>query len=282
MIDLMQNVLLIFIEVMCCKSFFETFGAIRYKGWINFIQILLLLSSMCFYSYGFSEYFVLRQIIAISVFSVFMFWHVRISLKKSLVLAMLFDALLLAMDYLAYLIIGMLSLDSNLSEQQYGIGAVLAYLLVKVILFFLILVIRKQFGKKSMEMMLDTEWLRFLFFPVFTIAAISAMLSVFKYVQTVEQANLLAVIAFGMVGMNIVVFYLINDIVEREMKMHENKVFQIQAKNQLEMYRSISENFDNQKRKTHEYKNQISCIESLLDKKQYSKLEEYVKKIYGC
>lgn len=116
---------------------------------------------------------------------------------------------------------------------------------------------------------------------VFTIAAISAMLSVFKYVQTVEQANLLAVIAFGMVGMNIVVFYLINDIVEREMKMHENKVFQIQAKNQLEMYRSISENFDNQKRKTHEYKNQISCIESLLDKKQYSKLEEYVKKIYG-
>ena len=92
---------------------------------------------------------------------------------------------------------------------------------------------------------------------------------------------MLAVIAFGMVGMNIVVFYLINDIVEREMKMHENKVFQIQAKNQLEMYRSISENFDNQKRKTHEYKNQISCIESLLDKKQYSKLEEYVKKIYG-
>ena len=105
------------------------------------------------------------------------------------------------------------------------------------------------------------------------------MLSVFEHVQTVEQANLLVVIAFGMVGMNIVVFYLINDIVEREIKMHENRIFQIQAKNQLEMYRSISENFDNQKRKTHEYKNQISCIESLLDKKQYSKLEEYVKKI---
>ena len=130
-------------------------------------------------------------------------------------------------------------------------------------------------------MMLDTEWLRLLFFPVFTIAVIYAMLSVFEHVQTVEQANLLAVIVFGMVGMNIVVFYLINDIVEREMKLHENKVFQIQAQNQLEMYKSISENFDNQKRKTHEYKNQISCIESLLVKKQYSKLEEYVKKIYG-
>jgi sensor histidine kinase YesM len=210
-----------------------------------------------------------------------MFWHVRISLKKSFVLAILFDALLLAMDYLAYLAMGCVSLGKNLSAQQYEIGTTLVYLLGKVILFLLILVIRKKFGKKSMGMMLDKEWLRFLFFPVFTIAVISAMLSVFDYVQTLEQAKLLFVMAFGMVGMNILVFYLINDIVEREVQMHENKVFQLQAKNQLEMYRSISENFDNQKRKTHEYKNQISCIESLLEKKQYSKLEEYVKKIYG-
>ena len=281
MFELMQSVLLIFIEIMCCKIFYETFGKVRYKGWINVIQFILLLGSVCLLAFGFSENFVIRQIANILTLSAFMLWHVKISLKKSFALAVLFDAFLLAMDYLVYLIIDWLALDSNLSEQLYGSGAVLAYLLVKVILFFFILVIRKQFGKKSIEMMLDTEWLRLLCFPVFTIAVIYAMLSVFEHVQTVEQANLLAVIAFGMVGMNIVVFYLINDIVEREMKLHENKVFQIQAQNQLEMYKSISENFDNQKRKTHEYKNQISCIESLLVKKQYSKLEEYVKKIYG-
>ena len=277
----MQSVLLIFIEAICCKSFFEAFGKIRHKGWINIIQTLLLLSSMCFYSHILSRHFVLRQIVAIFVFSLFMYWHVKISLKKSFILAILFEALLLAMDYLIYLISKRFSLSSESLGQQYEIGLAIVYLLAKVILFLTILIIRKQFGKKSMEMMLDVEWLRFLFFPVFTIAAISAMLFVFRYVQTVEQANLLFVIAFGMIGMNIVVFYLINDVVEREEQMHENRIFQIQAKNQLEMYRSISENFDNQKRKTHEYKNQISCIESLLDKKQYSKLEEYVKKIYG-
>ena len=281
MFDLMQNVLLIFIEMMCCKIFYETFGEVRHKGWINTIQFILLLGCICFLSFRFLEHFVIRQIVGILMFSVFMLWHIRISLKKSFVLAVLFDALLLAMDSLAFLIMGWLSLDTKISDQQHKSASVLAYLLVKVIMFFLILVIRKRFAKKSMEKMLDTEWLRFMFFPVFTIVTISVMLSVFEYVQTVEQANLLAVIAFGMVGMNIIVFYLINDIVEREIKIHENKVFQIQAKDQLEMYRSISENFDSQKRKTHEFKNQISCIESLLDKKQYSKLEEYVKKIYG-
>ena len=239
MFELMQSVLLVFIEIMCCKIFYETFGKIRYKGWINIMQFVLLLGSMCLIAFGFSEHFIIRQIAIILMFSVFMLWHIKINLKKSFILAILFDALLLAMDWLVYLIIGWLSLGRNQSNQQYEFGAFLAYLLVKVILFFLILVIRKKFGKKSVETMLDTEWLRFLFFPIFTIAAISAMLSVFEYVQTVEQANLLAVVAFGMVGMNIVVFYLINDIMEREMKMHENKVFQIQAKNQLEMYRSI-------------------------------------------
>lgn len=281
MFDIMQNVLLIFLEIICCKIFYETFGEIRYKGWINIVQFILFLSSMCLLAYGFSKYFAIRQIAVILMFSVFMLWHVKISLKKSLILAVLYDALLLAVDYLLFSIVEWLFLGSELSEQQYEIGGILAYLLGKVILFFLVLLIRKKFGKKSVEMMVDTEWLRFLFFPVFTIAVISVMLSSFKDVTTVEEANLLAVIAFGMVGMNIVVFYLINDIVEREMKMHENRVFQIQARNQLEMYRSISANFDNQKRKTHEYKNQISCIESLLNKKQYSKLEEYVKKIYG-
>lgn len=279
MFELIQSVLLIFIEIMCCKIFYETFGEVRYKGWINIIQFGLLLGSMCLIAYVFSQYFTLRQIIAIFLFSIFMFWHIKINLKKSFVLAILFDALLLALDYLTYLIGSWLPLEGNKLGKQYGL--ILVYILGKVVLFLLILIIRKQFKKKSMEVMLDTEWLRFLFFPVFTIAAISAMLSAFRYVQTIQQANLLSIIAFGMVGMNIVVFYLINDILEREMKMHENKVFQIQAKNQLEMYRSISENFDKQKRKTHEYKNQIACIESLLDKKQYSKLDEYVKKISG-
>lgn len=43
MFELMQSVMLIFIEIMCCKIFYETFGEVRYKGWINTIQFILLL-----------------------------------------------------------------------------------------------------------------------------------------------------------------------------------------------------------------------------------------------
>ena len=281
MFELMQSILLIFIEIICCRIFYESFGEIQYKGWINILQFGLLFGSMCFPAYGLSKHFTIRQIANILLFSIFMLWHVKLSLKKSVVLAILFDALLLAIDFLIFLISRWIPLDIEFLGQRYEIGRILIYLPGKLILFVLIVFIRKRFKKESLKRMLDTEWLKFLFFPVFTLVSISALLSVFEYVQTIKQANFLAVIAFGMLGMNIVVFYLINDIVEEEIKIHENMAFHIQVENQLEMYRSISENFDNQKRKTHEYKNQISCIESLLDKKQYSKLEEYVKKIYG-
>ena len=105
MFELMQSVLLVFIEIMCCNIFYETFGKARYKGWINAIQFILLLCSTYILVYVFSKHFLIRQIAVILNFSVFMLWHVKISMKKSFVLAILFYALLLAMDSLAFLIV---------------------------------------------------------------------------------------------------------------------------------------------------------------------------------
>lgn len=274
MFEYLQDILLFILEILCCKIFYETFGEKRYKNWINMIQIALLSCCSFLVVYVLTSNFITRQVIIIIVFSAFMFWHIKISFKKSVILAILFEGLLVAVDYVAF------SINSKLFSNDIVEGA-LVIVLGKTILFLCILLIRKQFGKKATEMLGDTEWLRFLFFPIFTIAIIAAMLSVFGCVETSKQANILFIIAFGMAVMNIVVFYLINDIVEREIQIHENSIFQMQVKNQTEMYRSISENFDNQKRKTHEYKNQIICIESLLHKKQYSDLEKYVKGIYG-
>ena len=148
MVDLTQNALLIFIEIMCCKIFYETFGEVRYKGWINKLKFMLLFAGICLISYIFSKYFVIRQVTGILIISAFMLWHVKISLKKSFVLAVLYDALLLAMDYLVVLVIGWMSLRGEMSRQQYEIDGILVYLLVKIILFLVILIIMKQLGDK--------------------------------------------------------------------------------------------------------------------------------------
>ena len=76
----------------------------------------------------------------------------------------------------------------------------------------------------------------------------------FQYTENEMQANALYSISFGMVVMNVFVYYLINDIVIRDAKLHEKEMLELQVKNQIQMYRSVSENFDIQKRKSHNLK----------------------------
>lgn len=102
------------------------------------------------------------------------------------------------------------------------------------------------------------------------------MIKMSEDIKNKAQENLFFVIACGLAGMNIVVFYLIYDILKRENKLQEERIYRIQVKNQIGMYRSISENFDKQKKMTHEYKNQIMCIDSLIKKKKYDSLESFV------
>lgn len=184
-------------------------------------------------------------------------------------------------DYLAYSINKEICSGNEVAGKQYSLENVLVILLGRAILFLGIIIIRRKIGKKSIEVLCDTDWLKVLVFPIFTIVIITSMLSFFKNVETSDQIILVFVGVFGMIGMNIVVFYLINDIVERETKLYEHKIFQLQVKRQSEMYQSISENFDRQKKRTHEYKNQIDCMEQLLNRKQYSKLEDYVKVVHS-
>ena len=278
-----ESILIIIFEILCCKLFYGAFGAKRYqeKDLINIMQILLLCVCAILSSYFLIGHFLIRQLFNVIIVSVVMYWHIRISYKKSVFLAILYEGLLLSSDYIAFSINTKLFSSNNITSQDYGTEGMLVTLFGKTILFLCILFIRKRFDKKTTDMLADSEWIRFLLFPIFTIVVISAILSSFKYVETTKQADVLFVIAFGMSGLNIVVFYLIKNIVERESRIRENEVFKMQVSDQMNMYQSISEGFDNQKKKTHEYKNQILCIESMLSKKQYSELETYVTKIYG-
>lgn len=269
-----ESSLIILFEILCCKLFYGMFGTKRYqeKNLVNVMQILLLFVCAAFSSVLFAGSFLIRQLFRVIIVSAVMCWHIRISYKKSVFFAMLYEGLSLSSDCMAFSINAKLFSSKNLMLQDYA---------TEIILLLCILFIRKRLDKKTTDMLADSEDIRFLFFPVITITVISAMLSKFKYVEASGQADVLFVIAVSVSGLNIVVFYLIKNIAEREIQIRGNEAVQIQLNNQMNMYRSISEGFDNQKRKTHEYKNQILCIESLLSKKQYSDLEAYVTKIYG-
>ncbi len=138
----MVEILILFFEVLCSKIFCEIFGKIRYKGWINIVQLMVLEISVFLAAGIFSNVMILKQIVVASIYAGVMLWHVRISVGKSYALGLLYQAMLLSTDYLAYSINKEICSGNEMAGKQYGLENVLVILLGRAILFLGIIIIR--------------------------------------------------------------------------------------------------------------------------------------------
>lgn len=282
MLNYIQGMMFTVLEMLCCKIFFETFGGKRIKKeWKNWGIIFAFTISIYFIALLFYKHFIVKQILVIIIITLSMTLYLKIHFWKAFILSMLFQGLLLSIDYVTlWLNVSLFNSIYEIKEFHYVEGS-LVTILAKVILFMTVLVIRKKIGERYSEVLMETNWMRFIFFPIFTIFTIAALLITSGSVENQEQESVFLVIAFCLAGMNIIVFNLINDILKRETKIRQNKIFQLKAQNQTDMYRSISENFNKHRKMIHEYKNQIMCIEALINAKNYNELEEYARKVSG-
>ncbi|WP_243140888.1 sensor histidine kinase [Candidatus Galacturonibacter soehngenii] len=280
MFEVTLNLLTILFEVICCKMFYEAFCERKkhrrgFNYLITFFQVCFcyLIASIL------RNIFIVKQGMIILLFALTMFVTMKVRFRKTFVIAILYQGLLLLADYIAFSINGSLFSNYDMTLQFFKIESMLVIIFSKVILYICILIIKKKMGHKSTEILTDVEWIRFLFFPIFTILTVTGMIAIIGYEVNQIQIRILLIIALGMVAMNIVVFYLINDIVKRELQIRKKEMFEVEVKNQTQMYKTISENYDKQRSKVHEFKNEILCIESLLIKKQYEELEKYIRTI---
>lgn len=276
------GIIMTLLEMACYKIFIETFARKRSENrWINYVIILACFIFGYAISLLFYEQLMLKQLFIIIIFTLFMFLYVKIRFVKALILTLLFQGLSLSVDYFT-LWINVLLFHSiaEINESHYVEG-ILITIMAKILLFIVSLLIRKKMVKNSSDVLRNTDWLRFIFFPIFTILTIIAMIVTSDDMKNQNQESVLPVIALCLAVMNVFVFYLVNDILKREIKIRESKILQLKVQNQIDMYRSISENLDKQRKRTHEYKNQILCIESLMAAKNYDELENYVRNISG-
>ena len=225
--------------------------------------------------------FIIKQILVIVAIALFMSVYVKVKLIKSIVLSLLFQGLLLSIDYLTFWV--NISLFKSIADinKSYLIGASMIVVMAKLVLFMTVVIIRKKTGDKTADVLSNADFLRFMFFPISTVFTIIALIDTSGNGANQRQNDVFLAISLCLACMNILLFYLINDILKREIRVRESDIFRLRAKNQTDMYRSISENFVKQRRRTHEYKNQILCIESLINTENYAELKNYIKNISG-
>lgn len=186
--------------------------------------------------------------------------------------------MLLVTDYL------MLGIYKKIFLKEVNESILGQYLIIglgKAVFFLVIIFLRKKMDKKKISVLNDVEWIQFLFFPVFSICVIIASISDADSIMETKNEQLFWIIAFGLIGMNILIFCLLENVTGRELRLRENKLAEMKAGQQFLLYQSISKNYQKQNEKLHEYKNQIACMLSLAKNGNYRELEQYLSQISG-
>lgn len=282
MLYTINSLFIILLEALCCVIFFESFEERKEKKLRkNFKIISILTFVVLLVSMHLNDFFIMKEIIIVFITAVIMSTHKKISILKSLVLSFLFQGLLLVVDYFIYLICTHIFFESSEFSVFCFIQVSLIVIFGKCILMLVVLLVRKLIKVTTSILMTDMEWSHFIIFPLFTICIIAYMISTSELIHIQKRKEIYIITAFWLAGINIIVFYLIHDILKREVTIHKNELFRLQVENQMNLYYSVSESYDLQRKQMHEYKNQIECIDALLKRNRYEELRGYVQRIRG-
>ena len=281
MFEMLNNFSVMILEVICNRIFFSAFFNNKKTISKRRSILFLLIHIIAFFAieFVFKDHFIVRSILIVLAMTAIMYSIKDGDIWKLCVAAIIFMFIMVVLDLITLGFIYTLFDQFDASDIGNTLSGRLSVIIEKTLLLLIVLSLKMRSDKKKGKGLIETEWIRFVFFPIFTIISSLSMAVAFSNIQEMRQANVLYSIAFGMVLMNIFIFFLINDIIEREVEIKEKEAEYVQFRNQISIYNTIHESLERQKERAHEFKNHILCVDSLAKEKKYQELVKYVSDI---
>lgn len=283
MLKYIADITILAVEIICYLIFFGIFARgkkIKVKQKISAICLLISIVYVCVHFL--KNYTIVKLLMIMLTMLIVIRFLYEISAIKTIILTLLIQGIIGVIDYIVIMIVTARYNNIDILEDSTDLIGVLVIIASRIILFLLHITVKRisVIKKKNVIDMSNKEWLQFLIFPIFTLITVIVMTNSMITSYHEDIVNVYYVIAIVLIVLNMVVFHLINEILENSQRIREADVLKQQSIGQLELYNSLRKNYDIQRKRTHEYKNQIMCIDSLLKKKNYNKLEEYINSIF--
>ena len=279
MVYLLEGYFTVVVEVIILKIFFDTFFKPKSLSNYRTAGIFFLLSGLCFASSALLDQYVFAKIIVVMAITFFcMILYVQGHWRQIATLTLIYQGMLLVTDYIA---LGLKSVFFNDVDISQVVNALLMAFLAKMALFLFVVILKSVFHQKEFAVLEDKDWIKFMFFPLFTICMVIAMFTGGALELSSRMGELFVIIPVGLVIMNIIMFYLLDDILIRQTNLRNQQLFLLETKNQLRFYESLSQSVTKQRQMAHEYQNQLNIIQMLSEKNEIGELKEYLVRING-
>lgn len=268
-------------EILTCRLLLETFTEKRNYKNNNIPFIIIIISTMIYFSTVeiLFNYLWLKQMIIIFIMSFIMYFLFKNHYLKILIWTTLHQGLQATIEYFT------ISIFYKLFPSFYIkiTDSVVIYLLIafisKTILLCIIFTVKRKLGCNQGNMLKDSEWLCYISIPIFSIIEETIIIVKFDLLRKTIEDSFIIYISLGIIGINIFMFYTLNNTLKRENIIKKEKFFHEKVQNQLKVYHSISENLSENRKRTHEFKNHLICIQALVEKENYGELKKYVSQI---
>lgn len=261
----------IYMEIFCTKRELGRWKQVGIMASMILFNVIFIL--------GLYNHFILKEICVVFGSSLFMWCLYKVKYLKTLALTTIYICASVAADYI--LMIGIMKVLPNrsLGLLASAFGSSLVELLSESIHFILVLILVRCFTKHTSELLTTKEWLRFTIVPVITLVIIMTLVVEFDVAQNDGQGMAFLWIGIGLIVMNIITYFLLNDVLIREAELRKERLVQLQTRHEIQMQHYLLENYEKQRRLQHEYKNQMASIAALLSEGEYDRLVQYVQDI---
>lgn len=272
---IIRSIILSYMMGMSCQVFFETVvpGRKMKYDWMNHTAALAFTAGFMVIAVTKIPPYILQPVrVIIIVFLVAQIYY-RMSVVKDLVLSVIFCGiywLLSALFISAVYIIPSADyrLINDMTEPILDIG----YLC-------LMLIFRYWFGQ-HMQLLPRMKWGKF-----GVLSFIGIMVSVAFVVMADSDSvwddyvRFAALIGFATVY--VLGFYYMVNMLEKESEMQRLRLLHEQTQNRMNLYQSMKERYEQQRRFFHDYKNQLSCIQGMIESGQTKEAMQYISGLNG-
>ncbi len=181
---------------------------------------------------------------------------------QSVFFSVLNYGMLIGIEYLSISVMDWrLFLTQSWGENQ--AGAYLVILLSRVLWIIALLVVRRFRRQREEDYPLtNKEWATLSVIPMITVCAILAMIYCYTVNEQIQSFYLF--LSMGLAVIDLVVLQLMQNLLEKEKALRISALVNQNQRNQLSVYEDGKKLQEQQQRKMHDYKNQLSTIQTLL------------------
>ena len=240
------------LEVKGTLYFFDSFMEKRDGGYRNRYRFFVYCGVLYLAAVTGGWIGMLKCIPIILVMSFLNLVYYEVSFRQSFLFSIINYVMLALIDYVTFL----LGSGGKFTEKWF-----LQALISKTVFIILMLFIRR-FSKtrKSYGLITGKEWLQFFCVPVFTVVGFILMF----YSENDDMQNVFLFLSVGLVAINLILMEFMQNTIEKEERIKIAVLTEQNQKNRIADYQDREEIYERQRRKMHDYKNQLSTIQTLI------------------